>query len=104
MRILVLTEEGDGTARLREQREVFDVNEFRLSYICPKCRTEFVFRADDDGPRSKWLACPVCAEPLEMSEEAKNRGRPVVDDVYLWETLSRESVELAIQRSNTSFR
>jgi DNA-directed RNA polymerase subunit RPC12/RpoP len=88
MRILVLTEEGDGTTRLREQREVFGVNEFRLSYTCVKCRTEFLFRADDSGPRIKWFDCPVCQQKLEMSEGSKNRAVPNPDDVYLWEALS----------------
>lgn len=46
MRILVLDDEGDGTARVRERREVFDVAEFRLSYTCPKCESELVFKPE----------------------------------------------------------
>ena len=33
MRILVLNDEGEGTASVRERREIFHVAEFRLSYI-----------------------------------------------------------------------
>ena len=32
--------------QIREGKEIFDVTEFRLSYTCPSCGTEFTFRPD----------------------------------------------------------
>jgi DNA-directed RNA polymerase subunit RPC12/RpoP len=79
------------------------VNEFRLSYTCAKCRTEFVFRADDTETRSKWFTCPVCSEQLEMSDAAKNHGIPVMGDAYLWEALSSYR-KFTTSRTRITFR
>jgi hypothetical protein len=71
MRILVLTEDGDGEARVRERRESFDITEFRLSYTCPNpnCKNEFTFKIEKSEPISdkkpttpkpSWARCPAC--------------------------------------------
>jgi DNA-directed RNA polymerase subunit RPC12/RpoP len=65
MRILVLEEEN-GTARLKESREDFGIIELKLSYTCTQCKTQFVFAPDKSDPTPKWSKCPVCPKELEV--------------------------------------
>jgi hypothetical protein len=93
MRILVLTEGGDGAARVRESREIFDVNEFRLSYTCPNpnCKNEFTFKIEksepisEQNPRPKskpsWTRCPACNVELKTKEK-------VYPSELLWQAVS----------------
>jgi transposase-like protein len=83
MRILVLTDDN-GTTRVRESREVFDVAEFKLVYTCPDCKNEFIFTADKEGePKQSWRACPVCAKNLTLFDTGT-----ATPEVLLWEALS----------------
>lgn len=82
MRILVLNDVRDGTADVRERREVFDLAEFRLSYTCPHCGNEFIFKAEKSEPVETWRKCPMCARELATWKDQTNP--PVV----LWEALS----------------
>ncbi len=82
MRILVLEENGE-SAIVRERREVFALTEFRLSYTCPKCRTEFSFDAESGEPQKKWTDCPVCGEALKVRNTDNLNPEP-----YLWEAVS----------------
>jgi hypothetical protein len=51
MRVLVL-EEQNGAARVRERCEVFEIEElFRLIYTCPQCETEFILNAEGSSCR-----------------------------------------------------
>jgi len=82
MRILVLTEEGDGEARVRERRESFDITEFRLTFTCPKCKNEFAFNVEETKPigtenrKQKdppiWPKCPACNEPFKADDKYPN--------------------------------
>ena len=94
MRILVLTEEGDGgIARLRERRESFDVTEFRLSYTCPnpRCKNEFIFKIEKSelpsgkNPKPKfrasWKTCPACNVDLKALDNYP-------DNPLLWHAVS----------------
>jgi DNA replicative helicase MCM subunit Mcm2 (Cdc46/Mcm family) len=84
MRILVLNDEGEGTASVRERREIFDVAEFRLSYTCPDCRTEFIFKVENSEPKERWKKCPVCAKELKRWDRDDDSSRGVA----LWRALS----------------
>jgi hypothetical protein len=82
MRILVLTEEGDGEARIRERRESFDITEFRLTITCPNCKNEFAFNVEESkpiGPENQkpkgppiWRRCPACNVPFKDDEKYPN--------------------------------
>ena len=85
MRILVL-DENNGKAHVRERREIFDVSEFRLSYVCPGCNNEFIFRPDKEGePKQAWRVCPVCNADLKTKRDEGSAPPPVL----LWEAISR---------------
>jgi DNA-directed RNA polymerase subunit RPC12/RpoP len=95
MRILVSSEEN-GTARARESRKVFDVAELRLSYTCPKCKTQFVFGPDTSEPLEKWRKCPICGK-----EPAPKNSQAAVPDPTLWEALEsyRSFYDFVIKKS-----
>jgi hypothetical protein len=90
MRILVLNDEGDGTASVRERRDVFDIAEFRLSYTCPDCGSEFVFNSEKYEllptgepdltktaplPGSEW--CLVCHTNMGMADRGEALWRAI---------------------------
>ena len=86
-----MTEEN-GTAHVRESREVFEVAEFRLSFTCDACGTEFIFSGEKSKEKSDptWNACPACSTDL------KSADIPILfmpdnklhDQVVLWSALA----------------
>lgn len=102
MRLLVLEEEN-GTARLRESRESFDIAELRLCYTCPRCQTEFVFRANSSDPAVEWKtqACPVCGKELKPSKADASLSKTA-----LWEALElyREFYKFVAKQHLTDLR
>ena|ERR1700722_12764426 len=82
MTILVLSDDGNGTATVRERREIFDPGEFRhISYACPDCGNEFTFQADTE-PVNRWKACPICNADLKVAKTEVSHP-----EVLLWEAL-----------------
>jgi DNA-directed RNA polymerase subunit RPC12/RpoP len=84
MRILVLNDEGDGTASVRERREIFEIAEFRLSYTCTGCGTEFIFNVENNEPKERWKKCSVCAKELKRWDRDDDSSRGLV----VWRALS----------------
>jgi hypothetical protein len=67
--------------QIREGKEIFDVTEFRLSYTCPSCGTEFTFKPDVGLP--SWVNCQVCRNQLVTFKE-----NTISPGVALWHALS----------------
>jgi hypothetical protein len=83
MRILVLDDHEDGTANIRERREIFDLPEFRLSYTCSTCKTELILNPARGAPLPTADSCPICHAMLN-SVDVK-RSEHEVSVVAVWE-------------------
>ena len=86
MRILVLNDEGEGAVSVRERREMFDVDQFRLSYTCPDCKNELIFSPERSATLPTEDSCPICHNKVLKSVEVKWCGKDV-SVVALWEAV-----------------